>query len=180
MFKFNPNLKPNLKPNLNPNLNFMARKGQEYNKESQEFKLNSFRNFNSFHKKEPSFNPNKSNITNVNNNNNNKVNRPCFFYNTGGCFHKNGFPKKDNECKYMHVKVDYPMEKGQHLRAPCKYFHLGRMCKNPSCMFGHTELSYEKWNWYFPNHFYPGKEYTVATPGCQWLKKLDFIIFLKL
>ena len=85
---------------------------------------------------------------------------PCFFYNTGGCYNKDGSVKTQDQCKYQHILVDYPMEKGQHLKAPCKYYHLRGFCKNPYCLFGHLELSNEKWGWYFPQHAYPGKNYS--------------------
>ncbi len=101
-----------------------------------------------------------------------KIQEPCFFYNTGGCYNPDGSPKSEAECKYLHTQINKPVEKGQHLRAPCKYYHLRGECKNKLCLFGHIELSYQKWTWYFPNHFYPGKGYTHAGPfkkGCKWV-----------
>ncbi|KKL66009.1 hypothetical protein LCGC14_2149270 [marine sediment metagenome] len=89
-----------------------------------------------------------------------KIQKPCYFYNTGGCYHSDGAVKSEAKCKYLHVKVNEPLEKPQHLKAPCKYYHLRGHCKNSYCVFGHSELSAERWEKYFPTHNYPGMEYT--------------------
>lgn len=89
----------------------------------------------------------------------NKINKPCFFYNTGGCYHDNGKEKTAIECKYLHVHVTEPLEKPQHLKPPCKFYHLRGSCTNPYCVFGHSELSKDRWHKYFPGHQYPGHGY---------------------
>lgn len=88
-----------------------------------------------------------------------KINKPCYFYNTGGCYNNDGSPKTADQCKYLHIKVDEPLEKPQHLKPPCKFYHLRRYCRNVWCIFGHAELSKERWEKYFPQHPYPGGGY---------------------
>jgi hypothetical protein len=101
---------------------------------------------------------------------NSKINKPCYFYNTGGCFNPNGSLKSNNDCKYLHIKVNEPLEKPQHLKAPCKYYHLRGYCKNPYCAFGHIELSKHRWQKYFNNKIFPGENYTT---NFIWLKALE-------
>lgn len=88
--------------------------------------------------------------------------QPCFFFNTGGCFNKDGTVKTN--CKYKHVIVDYPIERPQHTKPPCKYFHLHKHCKNESCTFGHVELNQYNWEKYFARKW-PGKGYSA---NCVW------------
>jgi len=90
-----------------------------------------------------------------------KIQKPCYFYNTGGCYNDNGTPKSESDCKYLHCKINEPLEKPQHLKPPCKYYHLRKICTNNYCVFGHCELSYERWLQYFPTHEYPGQDYTI-------------------
>lgn len=90
---------------------------------------------------------------------NNTKNIPCYFYNTGGCYHKDGSEKLQSECPFLHIKIDSPMEKPQRLKPPCKYYHLRGWCKNPDCIFGHVELTAQRWNQFFTNKSYPGKFY---------------------
>jgi hypothetical protein len=92
---------------------------------------------------------------------------PCFFFNTGGCFHYNGSIKKPSECPFDHIKVDHPLEKPQQYRPPCKYYHLRGFCSNSECIFGHVEIASYKWNRYF-NIDYPGYGYTQ---NCGWVGK---------
>lgn len=91
---------------------------------------------------------------------NKKIQKPCYFYNTGGCYNDDGTPKSEDQCRYLHYKVNEPLEKPQHLKPPCKYYHLRRHCNNSYCVFGHAELSLDRWQKYFPNHEYPGHDYT--------------------
>ena len=81
---------------------------------------------------------------------------PCYFYNTGGCFHANGTVKESQECKYLHVKVDCPMEKPEHLRPPCRFYHLRGFCIKEDCMFGHSDITEKKWKYYFGTAPWPG------------------------
>jgi len=103
---------------------------------------------------------------------NKKIQKPCYFYNTGGCYNSDGSPKSEQDCKYLHVKVIEPLEKPQHLKPPCKYYHLRKICNNSCCVFGHSELSYDRWTQYFPTHEYPGKDYTRAEQYV-WEKDYD-------
>nr|QBK87393.1 MAG: hypothetical protein LCMAC201_03030 [Marseillevirus LCMAC201] len=96
-----------------------------------------------------------------------KISKPCYFYNTGGCYHSDGTVKSAAECKYIHVKVTEPLEKPQHLKPPCKYYHLRGHCQNVYCVFGHSELSVERWKKYFFTHNYPGLRYT-STDQFNW------------
>jgi hypothetical protein len=89
-----------------------------------------------------------------------KIHKACYFYNTGGCYHNDGRIKTAEECKYLHVSVSKPLEKPQHLKPPCKYYHLRGHCKDTFCVFGHSELSEERWHKYFSTHQYPGINYT--------------------
>lgn len=92
----------------------------------------------------------------------NKIHQPCYFFNTGGCYHNDGRVKTGDECKYLHVKVQEPLEKPQHLKPPCKYYHLRGHCKNPYCIFGHSELTADRWKIFFPTHNYPGTNYIIT------------------
>lgn len=101
-----------------------------------------------------------------------KIQKPCYFYNTGGCYKADGTLKSADECLYLHVRVDEPMKKPQHLKPPCKYFHLRKHCNNPYCMFGHTDLPKDRWLKYFPTHAYPGLDYSKRY-HCIWHNKSD-------
>lgn len=89
---------------------------------------------------------------------------PCYFYNTGGCYHKDGREKTQKECQYLHIKLDSPMERPQHLKTPCRYYHLSGHCKNPYCRFGHSELPRYRWYRFFDSP-YLGRGYSQA---CVW------------
>ncbi len=95
-----------------------------------------------------------------------KIHKPCYFYNTGGCYHSDGTVKTGEQCKYLHVKINEPLEKPQHLKPPCKFYHLRAHCKNLYCVFGHCELSTSRWTRFFPAHRYPGFDYTRR---CIWI-----------
>lgn len=62
----------------------------------------------------------------------------CFFYNMGGCYRKDGSEKPESECKYWHLKVQYPVTKPQHYRSPCSFYHLNGKCDDIGCKYGHT------------------------------------------
>lgn len=97
----------------------------------------------------------------VNKMNNYKINKPCYFYNTGGCYWS------DTQCKFMHVLIDKPMEKPQDLKRPCIFYHLKKSCNNIYCNYGHVELSQKKWIRHFPGYQYPGILYSI---NCYWIK----------
>ena len=86
----------------------------------------------------------------------------CYFYNTGGCYNSDGTVKSQGQCQYRHIKFNGPMEKPQHLKPPCKYYHIRKYCKDPYCVFGHSELTHERWPRYFPTHPYPGTNYSTS------------------
>ena len=96
-----------------------------------------------------------------------KIQKPCYFFNTGGCYHSDGSVKSEADCKYLHVTVKEPLEKPQHLKPPCKYYHLRGHCKNAYCVFGHSEISADRWEKYFPTHPYPGPDYS-RTDKFNW------------
>lgn len=117
-----------------------------------------------------------------------KINKPCFFFNTGGCFFSNGQVRPESHCKYRHIHVSSPIQKPQFYKFPCKYFHLSRQCKKFNCNFGHIELSPARWLKYFPDNKYPGKNYVTKfhhkwyskNPNKNWINKdLNCLIILK-
>lgn len=62
----------------------------------------------------------------------------CFFYNTGGCYRKDGTEKPESECKYYHLKVPYPLTRPQQYRSPCLFYHIDGRCDDIGCKYGHT------------------------------------------
>ena len=90
-----------------------------------------------------------------------KGNYPCYFYNTGGCYDAKGVPKPAAKCKFAHIKVRGVMSKPQHLKPPCKYYHLNKKCTNSYCIYGHTELTRHRWRQFFREK-YPGPGYTQS------------------
>jgi hypothetical protein len=81
----------------------------------------------------------------------NKIGEPCWFYNNGGCKHKDGTDKLDAECKYNHVK-SLNVKRPPHLllRKPCDKFNLEGNCKwDQECKYSHRELSNEELLYYY-------------------------------
>jgi len=72
----------------------------------------------------------------------NRINEPCWFYNNGGCRFKNGMPKSQSDCKYLHVyrrNVMRPL----HLKSskPCiKYNLYGKCSWGDNCKYSHKKL----------------------------------------
>jgi len=95
-----------------------------------------------------------------------KIPEPCFFHNTGGCYFSDGTPKSSKDCNFLHISVDYPVEKPQHLKIPCIYYHLQKNCTNEYCKYGHSELSENRWKRTFESE-YPGQYYALK---CKWSK----------
>jgi hypothetical protein len=81
-----------------------------------------------------------------------KIVEPCWFYNNGGCKHKDGTEKSANECKYLHVYSEN-VERPTHLtiRKPCDKLNLEGECKwNDNCKYSHKNLTAEEWCRYYP------------------------------
>ena len=91
---------------------------------------------------------------------NSKINEPCWFYNNGGCYHKNGTIKDSSECKYLHV-FSNSVKRPPHLSSskPCDKFNLEGDCKwNDQCKYSHRNLNEEEWNKYYPSVPYTLKQ----------------------
>ena len=90
----------------------------------------------------------------------NKISEPCWFYNNGGCRHKDGTEKTAEECKYLHLYSDN-VKRPPHLntRKPCDKYNLEGECKwHDNCKYSHRNLTPEEWS-----RFYPGIPYTLKT-----------------
>lgn len=103
-------------------------------------------------------------MTNVNwtivNKKKEKIMEPCWFYNNGGCRHKNGSNKAENECKYLHV-FNNNTKKPVHLekRKPCDKYNLEGDCKwYENCKYSHEDLTPREWS-----QFYPDIPYSLHT-----------------
>lgn len=115
-----------------------------------------------------------------------KINKPCYFYNTGGCFNKDGSIKDDCDCKYNHIYIDKPLDKPQHLRPPCKFYHLNKKCYNIYCSFGHIPLLLHKWYKSYPNIPYPERynehiwysDYNLSLMELEQLRRRILILIL--
>ena len=82
-----------------------------------------------------------------------KIMEPCWFYNNGGCRHKDGKPKNENECKYLHVLNDNT-KKPVHLekKKPCDKYNLEGDCKwYENCKYSHQDLTPREWSQYYPD-----------------------------
>jgi hypothetical protein len=89
-----------------------------------------------------------------------KIVEPCWFYNNGGCKHKDGTEKLANECKYLHVYSEN-VQRPIHLlvKKPCDKFNLEGDCKwNDNCKYSHKNLTPEEWC-----RFYPGIPFNLRT-----------------
>lgn len=90
----------------------------------------------------------------------NKITDPCWFYNNGGCRHKDGSEKIADECKYLHIYSEN-VERPPHLntRRPCDKYNLEGECKwHNNCKYSHRNLSPDEWS-----KFYPSVPYTLRT-----------------
>lgn len=87
-----------------------------------------------------------------------KITEPCWFYNNGGCKHKDGTEKAAHECKYLHTFSDN-VKRPPHLstKKPCDKFNLEGECRwHDSCKYSHRSLTPEEWG-----RFYPGVPFTI-------------------
>lgn len=81
-----------------------------------------------------------------------KISEPCWFFNTGGCRHKDGTEKGAHECKYLHI-ISSSVKRPPHLnnRKPCDKFNLEGICYwNNNCKYSHRNLTAEEWSKYYP------------------------------
>lgn len=89
-----------------------------------------------------------------------KIAEPCWFYNNGGCRHKDGTEKSAVDCKYLHLYSDH-VKRPPHLstKKPCDKFNLEGECKwFDNCKYSHRNLTPDEWS-----RFYPGIPYTLKT-----------------
>jgi len=89
-----------------------------------------------------------------------KIDEPCWFYNNGGCRHKDGTEKTAEQCKYLHLYSEN-VKRPPHLntKKPCDKFNLEGECKwHDNCKYSHRNLIPEEWS-----RFYPGIPYTLKT-----------------
>lgn len=83
---------------------------------------------------------------------NEKIQEPCWFYNNGGCRNKDGTPKQEIDCKYLHNFIDF-VKRPPHLmvKKPCDRFNLvGDCIWNDSCKYSHRDLTSEEWYKFYP------------------------------
>jgi len=75
-----------------------------------------------------------------------KVNEPCWWFNTTGC------SKSEQDCVYIHTKVDNP-HKPIHLQHPCVYYYklTQGTCVKENCKGDHGEytLTDDEWIYHF-------------------------------
>jgi len=81
-----------------------------------------------------------------------KIISPCWFFNNGGCKHKDGTEKKADECKYLHI-ISENLTRPPHLsiKKPCDKFNLEGECKwGDDCKYSHRILTPEEWELTYP------------------------------
>jgi len=81
-----------------------------------------------------------------------RISEPCWFYNNGGCRHKDGSSKSAEECKYLHIYSEN-VKRPPHLstKKPCDKFNLEGECNwGDNCKYSHRTLSPEEWQRYYP------------------------------
>ena len=82
-----------------------------------------------------------------------KIQSPCWFYNNGGCRHKNGHIKNENECKYLHIYANN-VQRPPHLTSqkPCDKMNIEGVCKwRDQCKYSHRTLSESEWKEFYPD-----------------------------
>ena len=102
-----------------------------------------------------------------------KISEPCWFYNNGGCKHKDGTEKTANECKYIHTYSEN-VKRPPHLntKKPCDKFNLEGDCKwYDNCKYSHRNLTSEEWS-----RYYPGIPFTLKT-NIQKRQQLEAKVF---
>lgn len=100
-----------------------------------------------------------------------KKNEPCVYYNTKGCFKKDGSVKSDAECEYMHVLLSpEDMAKLKHIasRRPCYKHNLEKYCRwGDECKYSHRKLTDKEWEFYYGNEPYDNLPVLKNTPTAQ-------------
>lgn len=89
-----------------------------------------------------------------------KIHEPCWFFNNGGCRHKDGTSKDEKECKYLHV-YSTNVKRPPHLNSPkpCDKFNLEGYCRwRDHCKYSHRILTEEEWSEFYPEipYFFRG------------------------
>lgn len=89
----------------------------------------------------------------INKRRNQKINLPCWFFNNGGCRHKDGSLKTEKDCKYLHVYSNN-VQRPPHLISgrPCDKYNLEGTCRwNDQCKYSHRILSEDEWKQFYPS-----------------------------
>jgi len=89
----------------------------------------------------------------INKKRNQKINLPCWFFNNGGCRHKDGSLKAEKDCKYLHVYSNN-VQRPPHLinGRPCDKYNLEGNCRwNDQCKYSHRALTEDEWIQFYPN-----------------------------
>lgn len=81
-----------------------------------------------------------------------KITEPCWFFNNGGCKHKDGSQKTGDECKYLHIYSEN-VKRPPHLstKKPCDKYNLEGECTwGDNCKYSHRSLTTDEWSKYYP------------------------------
>lgn len=84
--------------------------------------------------------------------NSEKISEPCWFFNNGGCKHKDGSEKTADECKYLHIYSEN-VKRPPHLstKKPCDKYNLEGECNwGDNCKYSHRSLTTDEWARYYP------------------------------
>jgi hypothetical protein len=87
-----------------------------------------------------------------------KKKEACWYYNTNGCYRKDGSVKPESECKYQHVLVDPSivtvMKSNPPFsinKKPCFKYNLEGYCSwGDACNYSHRTLSDKEFNMFYP------------------------------
>jgi hypothetical protein len=81
-----------------------------------------------------------------------KIYEPCWFFNNGGCRHKDGTDKDEKDCKYLHV-FSTNVKRPRHLNSPrpCHKYDLEGLWRwKEQCKYSHRTLTEEEWCEFYP------------------------------
>lgn len=119
------------------------------------------------------------------------VHEVCWFYNNRGCYRKDGSPKPETECRFLHVLLDpaekLRMKKPSYLNPsgtaggsvagsnglgtapftptskPCDKYNLNKRCAwGLTCKYSHRTLTMDEWRNHYPDMAYSPP--TVISP----------------
>ena len=98
-----------------------------------------------------------------------RTQEPCWFFNNGGCKHKDGSEKHDNECVYRHVYSNETTCPIQILsKRPCDKYNLEGKCSwGEQCKYSHRLLQEQEWTIYYPMIPYAYKHLLVRQPEME-------------